>query len=396
MRLHAARAALALALVIRSGEPVCSAPMQPQVLVHDVDPAAPREAARTAAASAFASLPPARTILVGLVSWGDGPGLEPAPWTLDGVRAAASDVGANVVFEPLGPFEATALHRWLRAQPEASPSEDRRPITLEIPGARRPRRIPRPWIGRHLCLVTPCVHVGRSRLGRATSWSGPLSAAFETLALATGAPRTADDVTSEIGHRLAAQVFASTTVVLDASWWAPLVGEAGKPITEPAVSHLVALERCLLRATSAPAEQWDEQGPQLLHAWLGAHMGIEKRTRASEGIDDAVRFVGPGAQRKWPVPPAVGAERRRRLGVRNLLPGNGLADKALDALWRVSDSTRTRSSVLRLPAAVPGPLARHWHALCSSDSLTRSRSRDDADEPTPAASHVRRRVAEEA
>jgi hypothetical protein len=330
---------------------------------------APREAARAAAASAFASLAPARAVLVGLVTWGDGPGLEPAPWTLDGVLAAATDVGVDVAFEPLGPHEAAATHRWLRAHAR-SRVEDRRAVTLEIPGARRTRRIPRPWIGRHLCLVTPCVHLGRPRLGRSASWVGPLAAAFEILASVTGAARPSDEQSSELGRRLAAQVFASTTLVLDASWWAPLVADAGRP-SDPAASHLVALDRLLVMGTSAPAEQWARHGPQLLDAWLTMRLGVSRSPRSTDAHEDALRFIGPGAARGWPHPAAAGPERHRRgTGGRGLPSLENLANRfsrgALEALWRVSDSTRGRAAPLRLPAAVPGALARHWHTFGST------------------------------
>jgi hypothetical protein len=350
--------------------------MQPRVLVHDVDPIAPSEAARAGASSAFASLPPARTMLVGVVSWGDGPALEPAPWTLDGVLSAAKDVGLQLVFESLGPHEPTLLHRWLRAHASAR-DEDRRPATLDIAGARRPRRIPRPWIGRHLCLVVPCVHLGRSRLGRSTTWAGPLTSAFETLALATrgvggprasGGPRREDGMRSLVGMHVAAQIFASTTIILDASWWAPLVVQTKSGASSiPAASHLVALDRCLVMGTTRPQERWSDRGPQVVDTWLGVRMGVGSGSMRLPG--DVPQWAGPAASKRWPVPAAAGPRVGDGLGFGVASAGSALvtamADKALQALWRVSDQRRPRPAAL--PPAVPGPLARHWHELGCAD-----------------------------
>jgi hypothetical protein len=340
--------------------------MQPRVLVHDVDPDAPREATRHALSSAFAQLPPARSVLAAVVGWGDGPGLEPAPWTLDGVLSAGEDADVRVRFESLGPYEPTATHRWLRAN-AATQDDDRRPIILDVPGARRPRRVPRAWIGRHLCLVVPCVHVGRRTLGRATSWVGPFGAAFEALALATRGARAPrgeshrDGMLALVGRRVAAQVFASTTILVDASWWAPLHHE-GNPrrgtAIPPATSHLVALERCLVMSTTSPGEHWSGE-PLSVDAWLGARMGMAGGATRHGG--ETPRWVGPAAARRWPTQTSGWFEDGAR-------PSRvaAVADRALEALWRLGDRGRARGAA-RLPPAVPGPLARHWHELGAND-----------------------------
>jgi hypothetical protein len=314
--------------------------MRSRVLVHGIDPAAPAEAAREAVASALSALPPARSLLVGVVAWGDGPGLEPARWTLQGVRAAARDAKLVAGYHDLGPHHASVTGRWLRAHPDAIDGDAPRPITLEVAGARRPRRIPRGWIGRHLCLVVPCVHQRHERFGRSKCWVGPMACALQALAQATGVP--GDDEPTDVGARVAAQVFASTTVVIDASWWAPMRA------SQAAAPHLVALDRCLVLGTTAPAELWTQDGATVIDTWLAARMGVAGPPPRNMAVP---QWVGPAAADAWPRPPA--AARRNR----------GLAGQAIDALWRVGDLGRAKASAAtrRLPPAVPGALARHWH-----------------------------------
>lgn len=309
------------------------------VAVEHIDPQKPAHAASAAVSGTFEQLAPARGMLVGVAGWGDGPAVAVAPWVLEGIRRASTQYGLKTRTIDLGPTEAHAgQRRRITAAGLTLEESEGRPLSLELPGARRPRRIPRPWFGQHLCLVVPCAHVRRTR-GRDESWMGPVAAAFTALdrACRPAGLRMDAPVT---GARLAAQVFASTTVVLDGSWWAPLQADDTSPPT------VISLDRCLALSSKSPSEAWNREALAAMDDWLA---GLLRITGAAPGRLPSVESRGSAARRPWPRAPKLHAK-----------TGRGLAGQAIEALWSLQPGRR-RSDRRALPPNVPGPLARSWH-----------------------------------
>ncbi|HET6585394.1 MAG TPA: hypothetical protein VFG69_18175, partial [Nannocystaceae bacterium] len=161
-----------------------------------------------AAVAALADVPRARGIVLAVVGRGSAPGLVPQPAT---VRAFATAARMRSVPQrwcafgrPADPAIVAAL-----ADERVPTLEDRDPRTLVCrwPGIARTVTIPRGWIGRHLCLVVPCVGVSAPR-------RGPVAAALAAIADAVGAGD--GEMPCEIGAHVVAGTFAGVTIVVDA------------------------------------------------------------------------------------------------------------------------------------------------------------------------------------
>ena len=207
------------------------------VHVERIRVARPADAARTAGAVALAHCGLARTTLLLIVGCGKQPGMGVAPWTIDGTLDAANTLGLRVRCDRIGhaaPHDA--VHRRL-AQRELAPPPPGPPLGLHVPGARRPVAVPAHWVGAHACVLVPCVRrlpADPSASSSAHSTQGPATIALSTLAEQCTAEPLSDAVS--VGAWLAAHVFASASVVVDASWDATFDAEGAR---------LVASERLL-------------------------------------------------------------------------------------------------------------------------------------------------------
>lgn len=309
-----------------------------------VPPDAPERAFERAVAPTWSRLASSRPMLVGVAEHGHGPGVGIAPWTRRGLASAADRHGFRLRGVDLTePGAVPSLHAPLGDIPEDEPGQA---LDLDVPGARRPRRVPAGWFGAHLCLLVPCVFEQHHDV-RGDLWLGPAAWAFAALdrfcttdrwptpelpwALRRGAPVPRR---SAIGARLASQVFASTTLVVDAAWWAPVrAGESSAP-------ELLAVGQCLATASERPDETWARQCLAELDPWIARRLHLE-RGPANHGIEE----LGDAREDAWPraTPPRA----------------RSLASQTLRALW--SRQAPSASSERRLPPAVPGPLARCWH-----------------------------------
>lgn len=306
--------------------------MPPALRAQSIAAAEPTRAAHQTASAVLGDAPRARPLLLAVASWGAHPGLRPSPWVLDGVLRAVKDGGLGggsvVLGDPGGPGSLTDR---LAAGGLPATEEPGTALGLRPPGSHRELRVPRSWVGRSLCLVLPCVHrQAESRSGRPT-WNGPIGTALLALARRFGGTASLDPTA-----RCLSELFAHISVIIDASWWAPLSAEdQGAPL-------LLAPERTLgLRLASPVTEETFD--PRTADAWIGHWVGLPIRHPTG-----APRLEGPAARTPWPKVPRLPAARRRP----------GLAGQAVSALWRRTDRTSPRRAAL--PPSAPGALARLW------------------------------------
>jgi hypothetical protein len=309
------------------------------VAVEHIDPRKPIHAATAAVSGTFEQLAPTRGLLLGVAGWGDGPAVAVAPWVLEGIRRAATQHGLTIEAVDLGPTETHGgQRRRLTAAGIPLAHGEGRPLKLELAGSRRPRRIPKAWFGQHLCLVVPCAHTRKSRR-KDDGWTGPVEAAFAALDRACRPAGQSVD-TAATGARLAAAAFASTTVVLDGTWWAPLSpGDTAPP-------NVISLDRCFALSSGFPSEAWNRRALSEVDDWLAAQLQL--RTGGAGRRHLEVESRGSAARAPWPRAPKLGSA-----------PSRGLAGQALEALW----TRRPRQPPGRraLSASVPGPMARFWN-----------------------------------
>lgn len=313
--------------------PVSAQPVT--VRAEHIDPAHPSGAASSAVGRAFALLPPARELLIAVVTWGDRPGVGVANWTLEGVRSAADHAGLRWQVVDMTAVDPPATRKLAWDGVDASG----RCINLDVAGGRRPRRIPTSWIGKHLCLVTPCLHLRERRRGRNDTWTGPTRAALATLARSCA--QTGDQEPPEVGARLAASIFASMTIVVDATWWGVLDPEEGIP------AELVELNRCLALSSAPPSEAWGLDAPAEVDAWIERRLQVGPTSRG-RALD--IELTGSGVTKPWPKAPAPLVKRPRR----------GLAGQAMESLWTAGRRRMAHEHGGRLPPSAPGTLARQW------------------------------------
>lgn len=318
-----------------------------RITLERVPPDAPERAFERAVAPTWSRLASSRTLLVGVAERGHGPGVGIAPWTRRGVVQTAERHGLRLQgFDLTAPGAVPSLHAPLGDIPE---HEAGHALDLDLPGARRPRRVPVGWFGAHLCLLVPCVFEHHHDV-RGDLWLGPAAWAFAALdrfctterwptpelplALRRGAPVPRRSV---LGARLASQVFASTTLVVDAAWWAPV-----RP-SEASAPELLPVGQCLATASEAPDEAWAQRCLAQFDPWIARRLQLERVTASDPG--DMIEELGDGREDVWPraTPPRA----------------RSLAAQTLRALW--SRPVPPSASERRLPPAVPGPLARCWH-----------------------------------
>jgi hypothetical protein len=311
-----------------------------RVDVERIHPGAAERAAAAAVTGTFGLLAPRRDVVVLMVQWANGPGTAVAPWTLAGLRAAAREQDLRwreIRIAACGTTDdALGLGRFV--------DDDGRRVGVELPGSHRARRVPSTWFGAHLCLVVPCVHVRKNgRGGAGPVWLGPGDQALRALDRACQGPPGRES--ANVGARVATTVFASATIVIDASWWAPMQpDDAGPP-------SLLALDRCLALGTVSPSSAWRRHVLGALDPWLAANL----RLGPMPAGDGSVAAAGSAASTPWPrAPSKVGA------------PPRSLATEAVAALWKAGRPRPRRvAPERRLGPAVPGDLARLWHAFDS-------------------------------
>ncbi|MEX1362594.1 MAG: hypothetical protein AB1Z98_05670 [Nannocystaceae bacterium] len=317
--------------------------MPPRLRAHSIAAAQPRRAAHHTAAAVLADAPRARTLMLVVVDVGAHPGLRPSPWVIDGVLDAIADSGLRGRSAVLGASDgADSLAARLAAAdlPEAT-HEGRAhhdALRLRIPGSPRELRVPRSWVGSNLCLVLPCLHREQVVRGGPPRWRGPVGSGLLALTRPWSGASGHDSV--ELAARCVSELFAHVSVVIDASWWAPLSAEdRGAPL-------LLAPERTLGLQLASGIGTEHALDPRRVDAWLGQQLGLPGRRRG-----DAPALVGPAARTPWPRLPRASAT-----GTRAARPG--LAGQAVAALWRRTD--RTTSLHAALPPTAPGALARLW------------------------------------
>jgi hypothetical protein len=301
--------------------------------VERIHPGTPERAAAAAVASTFDLLVPQREMVVAMVEWGHAPGIAVAPWTVAGIRTAAREQELRlreVRIGACGPNDGRVL------------DDDGRRVSVEVPGSHRARRVPSAWFGAHLCLVVPCLHVrkrGRGRTG--PEWLGPADQALRALDRACHGPTGRES--ANVGARIATTVFASATIVVDASWWAPLQpDDTGPPC-------LLPLDRCVALGTVSPSSAWRRHVLGSLDPWVAGNLRLGPMPSGA----GSVAAAGTAASTPWPrAPTKIGA------------PPRSLATEAVAALWKVGRPRPRRSAPdRRLGPAVPGDLARLWHAF---------------------------------
>jgi hypothetical protein len=316
--------------------------MPARLRAHPIAAADPTRAAHQVAAAALGDAPRGRPLTLAVIRWGAHAGLRPSPWVLDGVLHAIEELGLRGQALHVGergaadPITARLAARGLPPLDARAPT-----LTLHAPGSRQGLRVPRPALGGSLCLVVPCVH--RQHPGKeGPAWRGPLGEGLAALASAWGGSWARDPV--DAAARALAELFAHVSVVIDASWWAPLAAD------DDAAPLLLAPERALGLRLPSPVVGPAALDPQLCDAWLGAQLGLPQRRRFAE----APRVVGPAARTPWPRLPRTPA-REPAAGGTWAAPR---APAALGALWRRAQRPAPRRAAL--PPAVPGSLARLW------------------------------------
>lgn len=313
--------------------------MPPRLRAHSIAAAEPTRAAHQTAAAVLSDAPRSRPLLLAVTSLGAHPGLRPSPWVLDGVlRAIEHDRfdGRSLLLGERDELGGVADRLAAAGLPPAT--DDRSALGLRPPGSHRELRIPRSWVGSDLCLVVPCLHRQLPRRSGRPTWRGPVALAL--LALAGRLGVTAGPGSLELVTRTLSELFAHISVVVDASWWAPLSSEdEGAPV-------LLAPERALGLRLPSSVSSSAAIDPRHADGWLGHQLGLVARPSG-----DAPVLEGPAAKTPWP------KLSRRPAPATRQRPG--LAGQAVSALWRRTDRGPARRSAL--PPAAPGALAELWH-----------------------------------
>src|SRR5690606_36696605 len=297
-------------------------------------------AAHQVATAALGDAPRNRPLLLAVIRWGAHPGLRPSPWCLDGVLQAVEDSGLRAQAIHRGEQRATDPLSARLAARGVTPLDEHGPaLGLRPAGSRLPLRVPRALLGHDLCLVLPCVH--HHRPGKhGPAWRGPVGAGLVALVSAWGGTWSRDSV--DRAARCVTELFAHVSVVIDASWWAPLAHEDEAP------PLLLSPERALGLRLASPVTGEAAVDPRQADAWLGTQLGLPLRRRPGE----APRVVGPAARTPWPKLPRPAAQGATRAGPSELLSSASAPRKpdGFGALWRRAD--RTPSRRVALPPAV--------------------------------------------
>jgi hypothetical protein len=282
----------------------------------------------------FGLLAPRRELVVAMVGWGNAPGVAVAPWTLAGIRTAAREHELRV--------REIRIPACGTAEDSRGVDDDGRRVGVELPGSHRARRVPNAWFGAHLCLVVPCLHVRKTGRGQSgPQWLGPADQALRALDRACQGPTGRES--ANIGARVATTAFASTTIVVDGSWWAPMQpDDAGPPC-------LLPLDRCVALGTVSPSSAWRRHVLGSLDPWVAGNLRLGPMPSGAGSVSAS----GSAASTPWPrAPNKIGA------------PARSLATEAVAALWNGGRRAPRRTAPdRRLGPTVPGDLARLWHAF---------------------------------
>lgn len=298
----------------------------------------PRRGPAMCATEMLRGVPSARPRVIAVASYGVGPGLVPAPWTVDGVVDAARAGGAPLVCDRVGPSAPSdPVARRLGAaglRPVREASAAGSMVALKVPGERAAISIPLEHVGAALCLVAPLAQRSAGSGGAVgpggPSSPGPVASALGDYVSSRARGSLRDPVRAAVW--IAAHVFCAAAVVLDATWWTQLDG------SRPAATRLVAVDRCVGIRLNAPASPGG-LAPADVDAWLVASLAGSRPADARARLHP----VGGGATSPWPL-----VRTRAR----------GLSGANLGGLWQRGSA---KSAPRRGAAAVPGPLARAWH-----------------------------------
>lgn len=305
--------------------------MRPLVHVRVAQAELPASAAHDCSAWILERLPARRGVTLFASSHAPLPGATVTPWVLRGIEAALPALAlprrclavgdldcAQRAFDGAGvPASVFAAHAELRSTPR---------LRISVPCSPRDAAIPRGWIGSNLVWAAPLAHHREGAVG----YLGPASsclAEFARLCRLEGSPRQLVGW----GARLMREAFASASLVLDATWWAPLGGE-GQP-----VDSAIPLEHCLASPSIASPE-----AAEILDAWIGQLLGHPPRRGARAQPTPRVM----GERKAWPRTSLPGRSRRTR----------ALAARAVEAVW----SRGRRPARPALAPPTPGNFARVW------------------------------------
>ncbi len=338
---------------------------------------APEAAASELVESLLATLPRRRSITLALVGLGPQAGLVATPWVVAGVLSRLVERERTPVTVVLLGEVETGEMALRKATRRTSESELRfatrdREVCLRPLGEERaePARIPREIVGSNLLVIAPLLHRrAGARVGGRETWLGPVAGALGSLARSFGLARASKSPERLVaaGHHLLGEVFASASLLIDATWAGvaepeselpesmsmlrKLTGQASEPSALTLSSELVAPE-CVLTL----AELGRLALPSLLGVdhWLAHLLGL--------GVRVGARFEGPspevaGPLERWP---------HSLAGSRG--PDPGLAGRAITGLRNQGSKAKAKVGAMMtgsspraaLPARVPGRFASEW------------------------------------
>jgi hypothetical protein len=351
--------------------------MRPLVHLSAADPAEPEAAIRACTNWVLRAAPARRGVVVIFRAEDRLPGATITPWCLRGLDQAIPLELASRSYWPRGDLDtaqqlldSAGLPVHARVQAQELRNSPR--VRLSVPGFRRPAAIPRDFVGRNLILVAPLSH----RQDTTAHFLGPSQSTLALLAelcRLEGSPAAL----AKAGARIARECFATSSLVLDGTWWAPL-DTGGQPVGDAvAIEHFLCTPSLGTRGSALAVDSWI--GRLLGHPPTRADL----RRITKQGGTTTPRIAG--SRRPWPSAPLPGqlGTKGRELG-RPRPPSSGfgdtlldasseirsrasgLAHRAFDALWmRPPDSNSGR---LALAAPVPGAFASHWAREMNSNS----------------------------
>ncbi len=271
-----------------------------------------------------------RPVTLAVVGWRHEPGLCVTPWVLRGLLDALAerDLGTGPVL-PLGEPDAVepSLERARRQEPLRPLGGGLRIRVAMTEGGRRVAA-PRSLVGNHLLLVAPLAH--RRVRGRMFA---PATGALDALGHALGIEGSGEADRRSV-QQAVGELFASATLVLDATWWSAC-DERAQLLAEPVpVDHLVGTPDLADPLASAHIDRW-----------INHHLGID-RSRRGESLP-ALRLQG--RRGAWPqVRLAAGGAR-------------GLATRAVGAVYRsIRLADRGNARQAALTPEVPGRFSSEW------------------------------------
>lgn len=332
--------------------------MAPRVEIMPADASDPVAGPRQVALRSLESIPRRRAVTLAVAAHSLQPGLAPCPWTVRGVLQALDElkllVGSVVLLGDLAAaqtvFERGALgHAAHELTITARPGGPRQ--LLRMAESRRPAQVPMTWIGTNLVTITPLAH---HQSGKA--WHGPCETALDRLAALTGYDAPTDP-TVRIGGRLVSEVFASSSAIVDAHWWAAADDDG------VLCSEIAAPEHVLGAAVGEP------YGHAAVDGWLAGLLNLRTRLRhhGSAGRRSDVDVISVGGKRKpWPAVKLELAPRSPPVARPSLTAG--IAGRAVQALWSGVAAPSSRApSHRRLPPPLRGAFAHHWQEYRAVD-----------------------------